>query len=489
MWRWRAKRWPGGAGDSVRGDVAPALKAPIVLTAAGVASVIGGRIAAGDEATAFEGFTTDSRRVGRGQLFIALRGDRFDGAAFVEASVAAGASGVLVPAGTARPAGAVVIEVGDTLLALQALGQHMRRASGASVVAITGSAGKTSTKEATAEFLALRHVVYRNVGNLNNHIGLPLSLLELRSRPEVAVVELGMNHAGEIRRLVEIAEPDVRVWTNVGDAHVGHFASVEAIADAKAEVLERATGATGAVVNGDDPRVMARVGGFPGTVTTFGVSESADVRGVDVQDLGVSGTRARIVSAVGEADVRVPIPGRGPLLNVLAATAVALGYGVPLDAIAARAATLTAASRRGEVTRLAKGVVLVDDSYNSSPAALARALDALGSDRSAARRVAVVGEMRELGEFATALHEESGRRAVAAGIDAIVAVGGAPAEALAAAAIAAGLPPAAVQWYPSSDEAAGPVAAMLRAGDAVLVKGSRGTRTDVVADRVKAEWA
>ena len=135
----------------------------------------------------------------------------------------------------------MTIEVDDTLMALQELGHHMRRLSGASVVAITGSAGKTSTKEATAEFLATRHTVYRSVGNLNNHIGLPLTLLELRSRPDVAVVELGMNHAGEISRLVELAEPDVRVWTNVGDAHVGHFASVDAIADAKAEVLERAT--------------------------------------------------------------------------------------------------------------------------------------------------------------------------------------------------------------------------------------------------------
>jgi UDP-N-acetylmuramoyl-tripeptide--D-alanyl-D-alanine ligase len=471
-------------------SVSAAPKAPIVLTAADVAAAVGGTIAKGDGAATFEGFTTDSRRASAGQLFIALRGDRFDGAAFVEASVAAGARGVLVAKGTAPlGSGVVTIVVDDTLTALQELGRHMRRLSGASVVAITGSAGKTSTKEAAAEFLATRHTVYRNVGNLNNHIGLPLTLLELRSRPDVAVVELGMNHAGEISRLVELAEPDVRVWTNVGDAHLGHFASVDAIADAKAEVLERATDATRAVVNGDDVRVMARVKGFDGTVTTFGLGQQNTIRAVDVRDRGVAGTAARMVTPAGEAEVSVTIPGRGPLMNVLAATGVALGYDVPLEAIAETTATLTAAARRGEVIRLGRGVVLVDDSYNSSPAALTRALDALGSEQHATRRVAVIGEMRELGEFALSLHRESGRRAAQAGVGLLVAIGGAPAEALAEAAITAGLDSSLVRHFDTSDGAAAPVSAMLQPGDVVLVKGSRGTRTDIVADRVKAEWA
>lgn len=471
-------------------SVSHAPKAPIVLSAAAVAAAVGGTVVEGDGSATFDGCSTDSRRVREGQLFIALRGDRFDGVAFVEAGVAAGARGVMVPRGTPPAgAGAVTIEVDDTLVALQELGRHVRRLSGSSVVAITGSAGKTSTKEATAEFLATRHTVYRNVGNLNNHIGVPLTLLELRSRPDVAVVELGMNHAGEISRLVELAEPDVRVWTNVGDAHAGHFASLDAIADAKAEVLERATSATRAVVNGDDARVMARMKGFAGSVTTFGLGGDTTIRAVDIRDRGVRGTTARLVTPAGEVDVTVPLPGRGPLMNVLAATGVALGYDVPLAAIAVTAARLQAAPRRGEVTPLSRGIILIDDSYNSSPAALARALDALGTERDAHRRVAVIGEMRELGEFATALHRDSGRHAAAAGVDVVVAIGGAPAEALAEAAIAAGLDPAAVTHFPTSDQAAAPVAALLRAGDVILIKGSRGTRTDVVADRVKAEWA
>lgn len=464
---------------------------PVVLDAGRIAEVVNGTLVAGSPGRAFEGVTTDSRRVAPGQLFVALAGERFDGAAFAATSLAAGATGVVVTAGTEVGAteDAVVIEVGDTLLALQQLGQFVRRESGASVVAITGSAGKTSTKEAAAEFLASRYAVYRNPGNLNNHIGVPLTLIELRNRPDVAVVELGMNHAGEIRRLVELSEPDVRVWTNVGDAHLGHFASVDAIADAKAEVLDLSSSRTHAVLNADDARVMARAKAFPGRVTTFGTTSAADVRATAIRDLGVSGSDAHLTTAAGDADVHVPIPGRGALLNVLAATAVALAYDVPLQAIVERAAKLSAAPRRGEVIRLGRGVVLVDDSYNSSPAALAHALDALSMETIARRRVAVLGEMRELGDFAVELHETSGRRAAAAGLGLLVAVGGAPAKALAEAAVAAGMDEGQVRHYPSSELAASQVASALEPGDVVLVKGSRGTRTDLVADRVKAEWA
>jgi len=462
-----------------------------VLTAAEVAEASGGRLRRGSTSQQIGSFTTDSRKAAPGQFFIALRGERFDGAAYAGASLEAGAIGVMVPPGTAiadRP-GAVVIEVDDTLLGLQRLGHYVRRQSGADVVAITGSAGKTSTKEATAAFLAARYAVYRNAGNLNNHIGLPLSLLELTARPDVAVVELGMNHAGEIRRLVEIAEPDVRVWTNVGDAHIGFFDSIESIADAKAEVLEHAGPATRAVLNADDPRVMARVQGFPGRVITFGLAEDAEIRAIRVEDRGLAGTSASLESPSGSATLTIPIPGRGPLMNVLAATAVALEFNVPLDDIVSSAASLTAAPRRGEVSRLGRGITLVDDSYNSSPAALAKALDALATERAAHRRVAVLGEMRELGDFSDALHRESGRRAAAAHVDLLIAVGGSPARSLADAAVEAGMSGSAVHHFETSDAAAAAALDLLKAGDVVLVKGSRGTRTDIVADAIKAGWA
>ena len=232
----------------------------VVLTAALVARATEGRLVSGAADRVFDGVSSDSRSLDPGSLFIALRGDRFDGHAFIRQAVTRGATGLLVSTEPDVAIGdAAVIVVDDTLQALQALARTVRRASGSRVIAITGSAGKTTTKEVTAEILSSRYRVFRNRGNLNNHIGLPLSLLELRHGPEVAVVELGMNHDGEIRTLVDIAEPDVRVWTNVGDAHLGHFGSREAVARAKAEVLEGSTDDTLVVANADDPLVMAHV--------------------------------------------------------------------------------------------------------------------------------------------------------------------------------------------------------------------------------------
>src|SRR5206468_12825436 len=221
-------------------------------------------------------------------------------------------------------------EVEDTTAALQLLAQAVRRESGTKVVAITGSAGKTTTKEVTGSFLASQYRVVRNRGNLNNHIGLPLSLMELRSRPDIAVVELGMNHVGEISTLVRIAEPDVRVWTNVGEAHVGFFRSVDAIADAKAEILERASPATLLVANADDDRVAARARKFSGRIATFGLDRDADVQAAEVEDLGIDGIAARVTTRRGAVDIRTPLVGRANLANVLAAIAVAIEFDIPL---------------------------------------------------------------------------------------------------------------------------------------------------------------
>jgi UDP-N-acetylmuramoyl-tripeptide--D-alanyl-D-alanine ligase len=380
------------------------------------------------------------------------------------------------------------VEVGDTTKALQDLAHAVREASATKVVAITGSAGKTTTKETIADFLSVSFVVVKNKGNLNNHIGLPLSLMQLRDKPDVAVMELGMNHAGEISTLVAIADPDVRVWTNVGDAHLGSFDSLDAIADAKAEILEAAEPHDVLVCNADDPRVMTRAARFAGRTITFGDSDRATVRARDIEDRGIDGMRARVVTPAGERVIETSLLGRGNLANVLAATAVALEFGVPLDTITARAGLLRPADRRGAVHRLRGGITLVDDSYNSSPAALKRALDVIAKENRASRKVAVLGEMLELGDHATALHEESGRIAASAGLRLLFAVGGEPARALAGAAIASGMPATSVSYFEKSEQAAPAIAAAVRAGDLVLVKGSRGTRTDLIADRIAAEF-
>jgi UDP-N-acetylmuramoyl-tripeptide--D-alanyl-D-alanine ligase len=305
----------------------------------------------------------------------------------------------------------------------------------------------------------------------------------------MAVMELGMNHAGEISRLVEIAEPDVRVWTNVGDAHLGFFASPDAIADAKGEILQRATGDTLLVGNADDARVMARARAFPGRTMTFGTTEGATVRAVSIEDRGIDGSRARVRTPAGERVFETPLLGRGNLANVLAATAVALDAGIALDSIVDAAARLRPADRRGAVARLGGGITLIDDSYNSSPSALRRALEVVAHETRCERKIAVLGEMLELGDYARNLHDECGRAAAAAGLTKLFAIGGDPARALAEGAIAAVMRRESVTYFPQSAEAVAPIAAQVRRGDLVLVKGSRGTRTDLVADRLAAEFA
>jgi UDP-N-acetylmuramoyl-tripeptide--D-alanyl-D-alanine ligase len=465
------------------------------LTAGDVAAAAGGTVAFGDPAQPIGGVSIDTRTVAAGDLFVAIRGDRFDGHQFLADAFSKGATGCLVErtgrahAPSAPAPGVVVIEVDDTVLALQALARDVRRRSGARIVAITGSAGKTTTKEITADFLAASFRVFRNKGNLNNHIGLPLSLLELRSQPEVAVVELGMNHPGEIRTLVGIAEPEVRVWTNVGDAHLGFFASADEIADAKAEILESASAAHLLVANADDPRVMARTGRFAGTVMTFGMEAPADVSATDVQVRGLDGVTATLRTPAGHAHLETPLLGLGNLANVLAATAVAHHFGVGVDQCAERAARLRPAAHRGELLRLPGGITLIDDSYNSSPSALKRSLETMKAATGSARKVAILGEMLELGDHAERLHRESGQAAADAGLDLLVSVGGAAAEALAQAAVARGMAPQAVTCVGTSDDAVAIALERVRPGDLVLVKGSRGIRTDAVVARLKAEFA
>ena len=458
-----------------------------------LARAAGGRLVAGGPDVELGGVSIDSRRIRAGEVFLAIRGERLDGHDFIAEAIRKGAAGVIVSdTAAAQVTGAaasapVTIVVEDTTRALQAIARDVRRRSGARVVAITGSVGKTTTKELTAAFLGTRHDVLRTRGNLNNHIGVPLSLLALGRRPDVAVIEMGMNHAGEIRTLVGIAEPDVRVWTNVAEVHAASFASIEGIADAKAEILEGAGAGDHLVVNAGDPLAMARIGRFPGQVTTFAVDAPADVQATEVEDRGIDGMRAAVRTPAGAAALATPLIGAGQVANVLAAIAVALRFQVPLEEMLRVASTFAPPPGRGEVLRLSGGVTLVDDSYNSSPAALERALRSLGRDRGHRRRIAVLGEMLELGARGPALHRACGRLAVEAGFDALLVVGGPAAAGLAEGARAAGLGAGSVTTCAAAEEAAGLAADLVRAGDLVLVKGSRGVRVDRVVDRLKAE--
>ena len=470
-------------------------RTPLILRADELAAAAEGQVLAGRADVEIGGVSIDSRRMSPGDLFVAICGQRFDGHRFVGDAVSKGAAGLVIADRSAvnaqvlessegeRP---VVIVVSDTTRALQLMGRFVRRASGTRVVAVTGSVGKTTTKELTAAVLADRYDVSRTEGNLNNHIGLPLSLLELCRRPEIAVLELGMNHAGEIRTLVGIAEPEIRVWTNVTEVHSEFFDSVDAIADAKAEILEGSTTHTRLVANAADPRVMARVTGFPGELTTFGIDVPADVRATELRFLGLAGMEATLETPAGTHMLRTALLGEGSVANILATIAVALQFQLPLEMVLARVATFEAQPRRGQVMSVGE-ITIVDDSYNSNPMALERVLAAIGQTEDGARRVAVLGEMLELGERSEALHRQCGKAVVSAGVDVLLVVGGQPVHALADAATEAGLPAASVVRCTSSDAAADQIVGLVRSGDVVLVKGSHGIGTDRIVDRLRLE--
>jgi UDP-N-acetylmuramoyl-tripeptide--D-alanyl-D-alanine ligase len=295
-----------------------------------------------------------------------------------------------------------------------------------------------------------------------------------------------MNHAGEIATLVDLAQPDVRVWTNVGDAHIGLLGSREAIADAKAEILHAPTRDAVLVVNADDALVMDRARHWRGRTITFGEDRGADVHAARLVDHGFDGTRAELDTPAGPIAIAVRLSGRPQLSNVLAAIAVATDFGVEPEAITRRLDAFRPVARRGAVTRLANGARLVDDSYNASPAAMQAMLATLAATPTTGRRLAVLGEMLELGDVGHRLHEACGRAAAAAGVADLVVVGGPVAEGIVAGAVAGGLARSRVHRFEDSAAAVETVAKLVGPDDVLLVKGSRGTRTDVIVDGVMA---
>jgi UDP-N-acetylmuramoyl-tripeptide--D-alanyl-D-alanine ligase len=426
---------------------------------------------------ALTGFSIDSRTVAPGELFFAVRGDRHDGHDFVVAAVERGAAAAVVSrakvAGLPDAALAVPLLIAeDTLLALQALAAHVRRQWGKRVVAVTGSAGKTTTKEAIAVALGAKFNVLKSTGNLNNGFGLPLQLLRLEPAHEYAVVEMGMNHSGEIAALARIAAPDWGVVTNVGTAHIENFAEGQAgIARAKFELVA-ALPATGvAFLNCCDPYVSQFGRDFPGRVVYFGNGPCADPQIVEeTEDL--AGLHVRYRAGEHEGRFTLHLLGAHNGSNAMAGLAVALEAGVELDAAVHALESLTPGDKRGEVIEIG-GATILNDSYNSNPEALRSMIRTLAA-RPARRRILVAGEMLELGEMGPALHIACGKAAAEAGLDLVVGVRG-NAEHLASAACASGV----ASIYLRDAETAGRwLVQNLHEGDVVLVKGSRGVRLE-----------
>jgi UDP-N-acetylmuramoyl-tripeptide--D-alanyl-D-alanine ligase len=427
-----------------------------------------------DPGAVAQGYSIDSRTVKPGELFFAVQGERLDGHDFVSHALAAGAVAAVVSekqlAGFSNRSRLLVVE--DTLSSLQSLGAAVRRTWGGPLVAVTGSAGKTTTKEAIARLLSLKLRVMKSEGNLNNHFGLPLQLLRLEPEHQVAVVELAMSHAGEIAALARVARPDMGVVTNVAPVHLGFFASVAEIARAKYELIESLTAGGVAVLNADDEYVSRFGLDFAGRVVTFALHHPADVRAEAVEDLGVRGSRFEIVASGQRRSATLPLLGRHSIYNALAAVAVALERGIPLDQAASALASLSAGERRGEVLDLA-GATVVNDCYNSNPRALDAMVDTLAGIP-ARRRIVVAGEMLELGPSAPDLHRRSGAHMAQAGIDLLVGVRG-NAEHMVEGALAAGIE---AHFLATPEEAGQWLARQVTTGDAVLLKASRGVRLE-----------
>jgi len=430
------------------------------------------------------GVESHSKQVREGQLFVAVKGPNFDGHDFVGPALARGAAAAMVHREVAVPDGFPLVRVGETTQALKDLGRHVRLKAGVPVVAVTGSAGKTTTKEMTAALLGTQGPVLKTEGNLNNQYGLPLTLLRLSPEHRFAVLELGMSAAGELRELSKIARPDVAIITMVAPVHLEFFDSVDAIAAAKAEILEGLDANGAAVLNWEDARVRRIGEQRKGRTLWFGRDRACDVSAENWRGT-IHGMRFDLRVDGQSYDVALPLPGPHFLLNFLAATAAAHHIGVPMEAIVEAATHLKAAKSRGQVRRLGEGVTLLDDSYNSNPAAVEAAVTAL--DMAApGRRVVFLGDMLELGKAGPELHRETGAK-LAGRADFVVGVGALGRE-FAEGARRAGLPASALRDFADSEVAAREAAALVKPGDAVLVKGSRGARMEKVVEALVARF-
>lgn len=445
-----------------------------------IAAATEGRVTAGPATAHAHAITIDSRQVPAESCFVAIKGENHDGHDFAHDAAAKGATIVIASRAVALPATTALVLVDDTTRALGALARDERRRRGLRVVAVTGSAGKTTTRALTTAALGSRFRTGSSQGNLNNQWGLPLSILNLPDDIEVAVLEMGMNQPGEIAELTRIAEPDVGVITNVGTAHIGHFGAVDEIAREKSALLFAMPPEGVGVVHAGSPELMVFAEQSGRRLVRFGTDlAGADLVATDVESDLVHGTRFRVE---GET-VRVRLWGRHAVDNALAALGAARALGVPIAEAAPALLAIVPLAGRGRVVRCGRTITLVDETYNANPGAMRAVLHGLATTP-ARRRVAVLGDMRELGALSLRFHRELGVEAARAGVALLHAVGE-HAAVVAHEAEAAGV--AAVFTHADAESAAPHVVASLQEGDLVVIKGSRGIKLERVLDAVIAE--
>lgn len=462
--------------------------------------------------SAFPSVSIDSRTLSPGECFIAIQGDQFDGHNFIEAALHKEASVVIhsMPLssclhtsqgrGTAQPALAndssngstrrqpLFLQVSDTTVALQTLAQYVRKKWGNRVLAITGSMGKTTVREFTFTLLSQMFDVFQSPGNFNNEIGLPLSLLDLKEHNKIAVLELGMNHAGEIRALGKICTPDTVLITNVAPVHLKFFSSVDEIGAAKGEILECLPAAGLLFFNADDPRVCELARRHPGKKISFGLEDKADVRISNFEIQTLQDMEFEVVAWGERFAASVPFAGQHFLYNLAAAVAVALSFGLSQQQVLEGISRLEPPLMRGRTLEMAKSttppVTIWDDSYNSNPNALKAVLDTIKRLKGFHHKILALGEMLELGSTAPELHRQAGQEVAHSGVDLLVTVGknglyiqeGAQAE---------GFLSNKTVHCESAEQAAEFLATRIESGDLLVVKGSRGVQMEKIVQRIQ----
>ena len=459
------------------------------ITAGDILPSVSGELLRGSRLKRFKGFSTDSRSITEDGLFWALKGETFDGHDFVARAIEKGAGGAVVRKGFGLDLPAdrdiAIITVGDTLKALGDFASWWRHQHQSRVVGITGSAGKTSTKEMAAAALGLKGVTLKNQGNFNNLIGLPVTLLLLEAEHRFAVLEMGMNHPGEIGRLTEIADPEIGVITNVARAHLEGVGSIEGVARAKVELVEKMGPQAVAVLNGDDAVLMRAASPFKKRVLTFGKGPQNDVRAEKIRAWDREGISFDIHYEAESLSVKLNVPGFQNVYNALAAAAVGLRAGLSPDELVEGLGAFKGINGRFTITKLPGGVILVDDTYNSNPFSLQAAMDSMKDLAERSRILVGLGEMFELGDETVKAHREAGAMVADLGARFFVALGE-HGKIMIQGAVDKGFPRERAVEVRDHKEMEERIRAEMKAGDFVFLKGSRRAGLDKVAERLKA---
>jgi len=455
------------------------------VSAATVVEATGGVLIQGDPYTPFAGVSTDSRTLRPGELFVALRGEHFDGHRFLPEAIQRGARGGVIEQETGHTVDTtvVIIKVRDTLQALGDLAQWWRKRHPIPLVAVVGSNGKTTTKEMAAEILGRKYTVMKNTGNLNNLIGLPLSLLQMSPQDRVAILEMGMNRKGEILRLTQIAAPDRGILTNIGPAHLEGLGSVEGVMEAKGELVEGMVARGVLIFNADDPRVAALSTGFQGDKLSFGIQNTAHWQATDIRTLNTGTVSFQLKGPAGTTPVSLNLMGRHQAYNALAAAAAASSLGIGMEDIKEGLEAVHPPPMRMELVTLGKGIMIINDAYNANPHSMESALRAL-QEVKGERKIAVLGDMWELGDHAPQAHQELGRMVKENKIDLLFLLGRF-APRVAQGAQEAGMDPRAITIGKDHREVGLRLARTLKKGDWVLIKASRIMRMEEIIQELR----